>query len=193
MSNGDHTGGRPLSPGDYVFMAFLGIGPMSAYDIKKAMAGSVNFFWSAAHSQVYQQARRLVRDGYLDEGETEGTRRRRTLSLTPSGREALGAWLRQPAPLVRVYDEAIAKVFFGDQAGPAALVELLEDQQRRHSELLVAYECIGQALSGWDPGDSPPYQLMLNRLGVDVERVWLGWVDEMLPLLREAARRTAGG
>src|SRR6266851_1034508 len=88
-----------LPPGDYVFMAFLGCGPMSAYDVKKAMAGTVNFFWSAAHSQVYQQARRLVRDGFIAERDDESSRRRRILSLTPKGEQALGAWLHTPAPL----------------------------------------------------------------------------------------------
>src|SRR5579864_872488 len=66
--------------GDFVFMAFLALSPMSAYDVKKAMAGTVSFFWSAAHSQVYQQARRLVRDGFVAEEAGDNPRRRRLLT-----------------------------------------------------------------------------------------------------------------
>src|SRR5579872_4728801 len=115
-------------------MALLGLGPMSAYDVKKAMATSVNFFWTAAHSQVYQQARRLVRDGYVEEAGPGNARGRRTLSLTTAGREALGAWLRSPAPLVRSYDEATAKLFFGDQSDLPSLIAMLEDQASQHSQ-----------------------------------------------------------
>src|SRR5205823_9098806 len=53
-----------LPAGDHIFLAFLLWGPASAYDIKKTMTISVSNFWSAAHSQVYQQATRLLRDGY---------------------------------------------------------------------------------------------------------------------------------
>src|SRR5258708_17724454 len=109
-------------------MAFLGCGPMSAYDVKKAMAGTVNFFWSAAHSQVYQQSRRLVRDGFIAERDDVSPRRRRILSLTAKGEQALAGWLHTPAPLFKVYDEAIAKVFFRDQAGRDSRLLVLEDQ-----------------------------------------------------------------
>src|ERR1041385_6040905 len=87
-----------LNPGDYVFLAFLSGGSLSAYDIKGLMASSVSFFWSAAHSQVYQQAARLLRDGYLAEVATVDPRGRRLLALTPDGQGALSAWLGPPAP-----------------------------------------------------------------------------------------------
>ncbi len=178
-----------LPPGDYVFMAFLGCGPMSAYDVKKAMAGTVNFFWSAAHSQVYQQARRLVRDGFIAERDDESSRRRRILSLTPKGEQALGAWLHTPAPLFRVYDEAIAKVFFGDQAGRESVLGVLEDQRRRHGELLAAYEQMALALSNWDPGPAPPYQALTLKLGLSLERAWMAWLDETIAALRSTGRK----
>lgn len=165
-------------------MAFLGCGPMSAYDIKKAMAGTVNFFWSAAHSQVYQQARRLVRDGFIAEREDKSPRRRRILSLTPKGKQALGDWLHTPAPLFKVYDEAIAKVFFREQAGRDSVLEVLEDQQRRHSHLLALYEQMAVVLSLWDPGPDPPYQAMTLKLGVSLERAWMLWLEEAIATLR---------
>ncbi len=168
-------------------MALLGLGPMSAYDIKKAMATSVNFFWTAAHSQVYQQARRLVRDGYVEETGPANARGRRTLGLTPAGREALGAWLRSPAPLVRFYDEATAKLFFGDQSDLASLIAMLEDQASQHSQLLGSYLGMSMALSGWDPGGTPPYLLLTLQLGIKVEQAIMEWLADALAVLRQAA------
>jgi PadR family transcriptional regulator AphA len=180
--------GSVLAPGDYVFMALLGLGPMSAYDVKKAMATSVNFFWTAAHSQ---QARRLVRDGYVEETGPGNARGRRTLSLTASGREALAAWLRSPAPLVRSYDEATAKLFFGDQSDLPSLIAMLEDQARQHGELLGSYLGMAMALSGWDPGGAPPYPLLTLQLGIKVEQAFMEWLADTLADLRrrEAEQR----
>lgn len=176
-----------LAPGDYVFMAFLGCGPMSAYDVKKAMAGSVNFFWTAAHSQVYQQARRLVRDGFVEESPGDNARRRRILSLTPAGRKAVAAWLAGPAPLVRSYDESIAKLFFGDQGDPADLAAMLEDQRAQHAALLASFEGMAAGLGAWDWGTMPPYPVLTLRLGVRVERAWVEWLDETIAVLKGEA------
>lgn len=177
------AGAGSLPAGDYVFMAFLAVSPMSAYDVKKAMATTVSSFWSAAHSQVYQQARRLVRDGYVAEEPGNNPRRRRLLTLTAAGRAALEAWLHSPQASVRYYDEALAKVFFGDQVGPASLVAMLRRQRARHASFLAGYEVMEPALRQWDPGASPPYPLLTLRLGIRLERGWLEWLDETIATL----------
>ncbi|HYR61508.1 MAG TPA: PadR family transcriptional regulator [Actinomycetota bacterium] len=174
-----------LPPGDFVFLAFLTGGALSAYDIKTLMAQTVSFFWSAAHSQVYQQASRLLRDGYVSEEATVGSRRRRLLALTPKGREALDEWLRAPSPLVQAYDQSLVKLFFGSEVDRADLVGMLEDQRRRHAELLGRYEAILAVLETVDTSPHPPYQLLTTRLGVGVERAWLAWLDETLAALRQ--------
>lgn len=172
-----------LPAGDYVFMAFLALAPMSAYDVKKAMTDTVSYFWSAAHSQVYQQARRLVRDGFVAEEAGDNPRRRRLLSLTGKGREALDAWLHSPSASVRYYDEALAKLFFGDQVGPASLVAMLRARRIRHATLLAAYQVMEPALAAWDPGGSPPYPLLALGLGIRLEGGWLEWLDDTIATL----------
>ena len=169
-----------LNPGDFVFLAFLIGGSLSAYDIKGLMASSVSFFWSAAHSQVYQQAARLLRDGYLTEVATVGPRGRRLLALTAEGREALSAWLASPAPLVQAYDQSLVKLFFGSEVARSDLVAMLVDQRRQHAALLSNYEAILAVLAAVDTSPQPPYQLMTTRLGVRVERAWLQWLDETI-------------
>src|SRR3954471_20969812 len=135
-------GTSKLSTGDYVFLAFLRMGPRSAYDVKKEMAASVNFFWSAQHSQVYQQATRLRRDGYVEtRGETTG-RNRQLLALTTAGRKSLEAWLAEPAAPYRIYDESLAKVYFANLADPSAVEKVLVDVEAHHTDLLREFEDI---------------------------------------------------
>lgn len=167
-----------LSTGDYVFLAFLRVGPRSAYDVKKEMASSVNFFWSAQHSQVYQQAARLRRDGYVEPRGTASGRNRQVLALTKAGRAALEDWLEQPAQPYRIYDESIAKVYFANLADPEALDKVLTGALDHHLALLKEFEAMHEVLDAVDFGDVLPGQLYALRLGVAVERSYVRWARE---------------
>jgi PadR family transcriptional regulator AphA len=169
-----------LTTGDYLFLAFLKTGPHSAYEIKKEMTSSVNFFWSAQHSQVYQQAKRLRRDGYIEPKGAASIRNRQLLGLTEEGSRAVGRWLEGPAAPYRVYDESLAKVYFASFAGEAATAELLTDQQRHHTGLLGEFEALHSALEAVDFGDVVPGQLYALRLGIEVERAYLRWIRHTL-------------
>src|SRR4051812_26572376 len=184
---------QPLSGGDCLFLAFLATGPASAYDIKKEMASSVNFFWSAQHSQVYQQAARLQRDGYIEQRGT-GPRNRRVLALSDKGRATLRQWLASPAPTYRIYDESLAKLFFAGLTDGEDVHDLLRDQRRQHAELLDEFERLRHALESVDYQGAIPHQLYTLRLGLEVEHAYLRWIDatlaDMARRRRSQARRS---
>ncbi len=173
-------GDRALSTGDYLFLAFLKNGPRSSYDLKKEMTSSINFFWYAQHSQVYQQANRLRRDGYVEPRGATSSRNRQLLALTERGSAAVDDWLREPAASYRVYDESLAKIYFASLSGPDVTHELLLDQRQRHAELLAEFEQTERVLGAVDPGRIVPGQLYALRLGIGVERAYLGWIDQCL-------------
>jgi DNA-binding PadR family transcriptional regulator len=176
-----------LPAGDHIFLAFLLWGPASAYDIKRTMAISVSYFWSAAHSQVYQQAARLLREGYIKEKEAPGRRRKRILSLTPKGRRAVQEWLRSPASFPELRNESLAKVFFAAHGDLEKIRAMLLDQREHHVSQLAEFEGIRKLL---ELADNPevPYELMTLRLGIAVERTCLGWLDEVLKELETSKR-----
>ena len=167
------------APGDCIFMAFLLWGPASAYDIKKTMAISVSYFWSAAHSQVYQQASRLLRDGYIKEKDAPGGRRKRILSLTAKGRKAVNEWLRSPASFPELRDEALAKLFFAAHGDVEQLRAMLLEQRDHHVSQLGEYEGIRKLLEQTD-NKEVPYELMTLRLGIAVEQAYVKWLDGVL-------------
>jgi DNA-binding PadR family transcriptional regulator len=167
-----------LPAGDYVFLSFLTVAPMTAYDIKKAMAESVSNFWSTAHSQVYQQATRLIRDGYVRQTEVAGPRRKRELFLTDKGREAVGEWLRAPAKPTQVFSELLVKVFFADQAGDLdATRRILEDQRQQTLAILESYEDLMHSLR-LEPAVHYPAQTL--EFGIRFARMSVGWIDEQI-------------
>jgi PadR family transcriptional regulator, regulatory protein AphA len=189
MSNAAST----LASGDYVFLAFLTWEPMSAYDIKKFMAVSVSNFWSAAHSQVYQQAKRLTRDGYIREQAVPGARRKRVLHLTAKGRRAVMHWLRQPGRPPQFYCESLVKLFFAGQAGDLEATKraLLYDRDG-FVERLAAFEGLLPALKA-DPAER--YPALTLDLGIRLHRMMIEWIDDTVVELEgdlEAERADAG-
>jgi DNA-binding PadR family transcriptional regulator len=102
----------------YVILGLVGEGGEGAHDLAQILRrGAV--FYAVAPSQVYAEPKRLQKLGYLSVHEEPGrTRPRRVYSLTDQGREALRAWMSQPASFPRVQNEAAVRVMCADVAGP---------------------------------------------------------------------------
>ncbi|HMK11556.1 MAG TPA: helix-turn-helix transcriptional regulator, partial [Acidimicrobiales bacterium] len=79
-----------LNPVSYVVLGFAAQhSPVTSYDLKQMVAGSVGYFWPFPHSQLYAEPARLVAAGLLDEDVEATGRRRRLYRITPAGRSAL--------------------------------------------------------------------------------------------------------
>jgi DNA-binding PadR family transcriptional regulator len=178
---------KSLPSADYPFLGMLLLAPMSAYEIKKAMQGSISHFYSAAHSQVYQQATRLVRDGYVREKPAPGGRRKRILALTPKGRRAVQEWLRSPEAEDQLYSELLVKIFFAQYANdPDGVRGMLERRREESAATLAGYE---QFIHVLDAAEDNPYPAMTMSAGIHFYRAELAWIDETLAKLDAKERR----
>jgi DNA-binding PadR family transcriptional regulator len=178
-----------LTTGDAIFLSFLTWGPMSAYDIKKIMAVSVNHFWDAAHSQVYQQAARLARDGFVREKEAPGGRRNKVLTLTAKGTHAVKDWLGSPAAPAALRDEGLAKLFFAAHGDLGKIAAMLRERRAHHEMQLKEYEEIREHLER-APGSDPPFQLDTLKLGLRITHAYIDWCDETLARLEKNYGKT---
>jgi PadR family transcriptional regulator AphA len=100
----------------HALLALLEAGPMTGYELAKQFDTSVAYVWSAPHSQIYPELRRLEADGLvtaeaLPRGE-RGTKR--AYSVTAAGADELMRWVttietpprqRDPAHLKATYFE----------------------------------------------------------------------------------------
>ena len=182
-----------LPRGDYAFLGMLLLAPMSPYQIKKAMEGSISHFYSAAHSQVYQQAGRLVRDGFVKEKDAPGGRRKRILSLTPKGRRVVMAWLKSTEADDQLYSELLVKVFFANHVDdPEGLRTMLERRREESEAMLHDYE---KFLPMLEAATENPYPAMTLSYGIHAYRAEIAWIDETLAKLSSGGtppRRRSG-
>lgn len=161
-----------LTPTSYAVLGMVGLrGPSTAYEIKRALGHLAGEFWAVPHVQHYREAQRLEAAGLLRAAEERTGRRRRTYSLTPSGRQALRRWLADPvAGTMEIRDEGELKLFFAELAPPGAVAALAEAQAEAYRRRLRALAQL-EARFAEDPSRAP--RLGPARMGRAVYRAAL--------------------
>ena len=147
-----------LGPTTSVILGMLSFGPKSGYEIKAFVDRSTRFFWAASYGQIYPELRRLTDAGLITGTDaSQGERRRTVYELTPSGQNALRAWLETPAVTYEMRHEGMLKLFFADALRPRERVERMRDLGRVHAEKVAALRVIEEAAA------KAPRQLGVSR------------------------------
>ncbi|WP_156869887.1 PadR family transcriptional regulator [Sporichthya polymorpha] len=141
-----------LGPSAYLVLGFIAeLGPSTPYDLKRAVARSIAYFWSFPHSQLYVEPERLAKLGLLSEEQEEHGRRRRLFSITDAGREALREWLESPsATQTETRDLGLLKLYFADLTSPERVKEMAEEQIALHQERLREYDAIAADMARFE-------------------------------------------
>jgi DNA-binding PadR family transcriptional regulator len=169
----DEPDGPSLTPTSYLVLGLVGhLGRCTSYEMKGIVAGSIGYFWTFPHSQLYAEPARLVGLGLLEEEQEPGGRRRRTYQLTSEGRAALRRWLGEPTDLpTEIRDLALLKLFFGGQADPDQVTRLATAAAAGHRARLDEYEAIAASV----PAAADRHQLATLALGIRYERASLAY------------------
>ncbi|MDG2306197.1 MAG: PadR family transcriptional regulator [Candidatus Binatia bacterium] len=157
-------------------------GPMSGYDVKKALDGSASNFWAESYGQIYPILRRLAEDGLTRAVQgTEAVRGRRVFEVTDAGRKALDEWLLEPTDLGTVRNEFLLKLFFGKRMSGEALRGQLENHRALQESFLSHYEGMRRRLeSSFPESEDMPFWRITLRYGERERRAQIDWVNETL-------------
>jgi len=116
-------------------------GATTSYDLKRAIAHSVGYFWPFPHAQLYAEPKRLVEMGLLEVSYEDAGRRRQTYTITETGLQALRSWLAEPTnEQMQVRDVAEMKLFFAEFGTRENVLELARQQIRQHQDRINTYE-----------------------------------------------------
>ena len=117
------TKAQTLTTTECAVLGLLTRGPMSGYDLKKAIETSVGYFWAPAKSQIYAVLPRLVEDGYATSKKVAQPQRpdKQVYRTTAQGREVFKKWIDDtPTPPEPNRNLLLLKLYFGDLSSPAA-------------------------------------------------------------------------
>jgi DNA-binding PadR family transcriptional regulator len=161
-----------LTPTSYIVLGLIEwAGEATPYRLKQLAAGSVGYFWSLQHAQLYTEPERLAKAGYLTEKREETGRRRRLYTITGRGRKALEEWRTEGTrALGELREPALLKLFFG--ADPAQLAEV---QIAANRARLAEYEAIRDSM----PEDVPAGPRKALEAGIRVEREMVAFWEEL--------------
>lgn len=158
--------GATMTTPDFVVLGMIWRGARTGYEIKKAVATSIRFFWTISEAQIYPSLERLERAGLVASQLAPNGRRRRTvLELTSAGRQVLHDWLVRSEPMpFELRDVALVRLFFADSLSRAEARALLDAVRRRSEERIAALLAIRTAAEAADAAGGHPSLTL--RLGV---------------------------
>ena len=161
-----------LTTTEVALLGLLTHGPMSGYDLRKAVEASVGYFWGPAKSQIYAVLPRLVEGGHASVRKVAQDQRpdKSVYRLTRAGRAALKAWIEDtPAPPDPDRNPLLLKVFFGEVASPEILAGHIRER-RLEAERLRSYL---EKVEGEASGDV--YDSLTRRWGLEYAAAVIRW------------------
>lgn len=150
-------------------------GPLSGYDVRKAVDNGVGYFWGPAKTQIYAVLPRLVEAKFATREEVAQADRpdKHVYRVTGAGREAVTAWLEAPAA-DGDRSTFLLRVFLGGLASPEALVRNVR-AKRAEAEALRADLEQRDAVADGSPADF--HAALTRRYGLAYARALIEWAD----------------
>ncbi|MDI9424880.1 MAG: PadR family transcriptional regulator [Spirochaetota bacterium] len=166
-----------------ILLGFLMLGPMTGYEVKKAMGGSTRFFFNTSLGSIYPAFRRLEESGMvrLDQRLEKG-RSKKIYSITPRGRRKFLAWLEKSPKLANVREESLLKMFFYEHADGPTRIRHTRDYiaaiEGRLSELLSLQDILKGVLD-------EDFRMSTLDFGIEFYRFQLNWYTKFLENLEK--------
>jgi DNA-binding PadR family transcriptional regulator len=171
----------------HAILACLVDRPCSGYDLAKKFDGSVGYFWSASHQQIYRELSKLELQGWITAEMIPQARRpdKKLYRVTEQGEQQLQEWITQPCEPMPIKDDLLVKLFAGYVASPQTILKELEHHRKAHLERLSVYKVLEQRYFK-HPEELPlqgkfQYLTLLN--GISYETHWLSWIDKAIQLI----------
>lgn len=154
-------------------LGFLHDGPMTGWDLLQAVERGLARFWSITPSHVYRELRVLEDRALVVAGEP-GVRDRVPFSLTPAGRAAFAAWVRNPPGPEQIRFPLLLTLWFGRHLDPADLETFVRESRDDHEQRLALYKTLEPTV-----GNNDPHRGAVLRFGIAYEQAVIGWLDEL--------------
>jgi len=172
----------------YAILALLARQPSTGYELAARTRQPLGYFWSARHSQIHPELRKLMDAGLVrfDAQPGPGPHQKKVYSPTAAGQQELGNWVpRPPASADGGRDDILLKAYAAWTAEPAAVRDLFASQIPRHQERLAGYQEDWRRVESRHHDGPPPVthpdfgNYATLKCGIEFERqriAWLRWM-----------------
>lgn len=166
----------------HAILGLLNIQPMTGYDLKHlAFDSTVSHFWQADQAQIYRTLDKLEEEGLLTSQLEIQTDRpnRRVYHITPTGRDELMRWLKEPQSPPVYREPFLVQMFFGYLLDDQDILQHLDDHIAHHQSNLAKYQHI--QISPSDETNIKRKQTFWRltlELGMALEKTYVDWLEK---------------
>jgi DNA-binding PadR family transcriptional regulator len=172
----------------YALLAALARAPSSGYELSQRLEHPIGYFWTAQHSQIHGELRRLTEAALVSFQATPGPGpyAKKIYSVTDAGMRALATWISQPPRPEPSRSEMMLKSYALWVADRPTVTALFETQLAEHRRRLAEYEAAWSNVVGAHPGGVPPRShpdfgnYVTLRYGIGLERHTIEWCEWLL-------------
>ena len=116
----------------FLILGLLMLSGLTVYDIKTTLEKKISPFYAASYGSIQAAVRKLLKNGHVTFTEkVENGRNKKVYAVTPTGKEAFYAWMREDLSVSKFNDEALVKVFFFGFISRDERIRLLRDYIER--------------------------------------------------------------
>lgn len=173
----------------YAILGMLNQHDMSGYELTKQFEQALVEFWSARHSQIYPELRRLDEQGLVTyQVEISGmVLEKKVYTITEKGRQEFMEWLqtchKMPATSK---DESRLQIFFSGSLNETQRRKLLQDQLEQHQQRLEHLKNNQKKFSGQPTPDCEEFGDYLVLMGAVMrEETTCAWLKKCLEMCEE--------
>jgi DNA-binding PadR family transcriptional regulator len=178
--------GPSMTTTTYAILGLLAVKPWTTHELVQQVDRSLRRIWPRAQSKLYEEPKKLVAHGFARATDDSVGRRRRTrYTITPKGRRALAAWLREPGDGPVLEFEQLLKIGFADSGSKADILANLD--AARAWVLAQNEENLATARAYLEGRGAFPERAALNQLGgrfltefYATLAHWVIWADELV-------------
>ncbi|CAM5516612.1 PadR family transcriptional regulator [Streptomyces spiroverticillatus] len=162
--------------------------PSSGLELTRRFDMSIGYFWSATHQQIYRELGKLEQAGFIralpQDVPTRG--QKREYEVLPAGREELVAWVAKAEDPKPLRDAFALRLRAAAMVGTGELLGEVERHLGLHRVQLATYREIEKRdFPAGASGREERIQHLVLRAGIEMERFWVGWLEEATVELRE--------
>ncbi|MFN2747653.1 MULTISPECIES: PadR family transcriptional regulator [Bacillus] len=177
----------------YAILGLLDKGSLSGYDMTSRFKAELGQFWSAKHSQIYPELKKLTDEGFIEfQTVIQGEKlEKKMYSITPEGKRELHEWLTAYKPVPdTVKDEFMLKAYFISSMELDEARGLFSDQLLKRRKKAAFLKERLQELK--DEADDPVsfqsphfgHYLVLTR-ALERENGYCSWLENALKLMED--------
>lgn len=151
----------------YAILGLLNRSPMTGYDIGKEFNFQLVEFWSAKHSQIYPELKKLADDNLIvyNIEITGDVLEKKVYRITEKGKKDFFKWLKKDEPMEPTPKNVFRlRMYFSNNLDLNTRIELLEHQLFQHEKRLSFLYTQLEPYNGIPPLDSDAFgdYLVLN-------------------------------